>query len=718
MSILSKIRNRIGLVVGFIAVALLVFIVTTALNSSGSLLGGDRNSLGSVNGENISSQLYEMRYEEFARNSQQPANTPDEVAQLRDNAWRNIVGELLLKKEYNKLGLGLTDEMLSSFFVSDNPHPFVANHPAFVDSTRRYSKEVARNRMANYKGVQLDGSELDMTNGQIVDYVNQIRQIINDLERNMEADYLFKTYKGLIDGGMFVSKNEAVVSQKEQTQSANISYLKVDVSSIPNDQVKPEDSDYRTFYNNHRERFRRKAPEATIKYAYVIKTPSADDSAGVKKSLADLAVSLHEDTDPFTLAIGQSDGPVDTNYTPIPFLPAFVSANLSALKKDTVLGPVLENGLYQIARVVNTRDDSTSFYKVRHILVKMTTDSTKSRNRASVIERLATSNFEQTVKDSSDDFKTRATGGDLGWMGLKDRGPKWEEKLKNAGSGSYFRVEDKEGIHICQVTDKSSRSVQLAVIQKNVFVSSATSGNAYDEASKFQGEALNVPDLDSLKAKFPAMPVSLSMPLAPNSIDLKPLTGARPVIAWALMAEKGDVSPVIEVENAFVVAQKISGGGKGYKDLEEVKKEIEGEVIASMKARMILEKLSAIQAADLDAMSKAYGPGAVVETAQNITFANPMAAGIGNEPYVIGKIFGMKPGTTSGPIAGQNGVFVIRLDGMTESPAPAEDALAGVRTSLRATKKQSFFNKVYYGLEELGNVQDNRYVREAPGAGM
>jgi hypothetical protein len=174
------------------------------------------------------------------------------------------------------------------------------------------------------------------------------------------------------------------------------------------------------------------------------------------------------------------------------------------------------------------------------------------------------------------------------------------------------------------------------------------------------------------------------------------------------------MSPVIELDNAFVIVQRVSGGEKGYRSLEEVKDLIKPELTMRLKALKIREKLAGMQSGDLAAMAKSYGPGATSSTASGITFANPMAAGIGNEPFVVGKIFGLAPGTTSQPIIGDNGVFIIRLDALTEAPPVDEVSLNNNRNSLRNAKRGNIFNKVYYGLEELGKVEDLRYLNEVP----
>jgi peptidyl-prolyl cis-trans isomerase D len=61
MSVLEKIRSRSGLLVGIIAVALLVFILESALDSGNRFFGANRTKVGEIGGKDVSIQEFEAK---------------------------------------------------------------------------------------------------------------------------------------------------------------------------------------------------------------------------------------------------------------------------------------------------------------------------------------------------------------------------------------------------------------------------------------------------------------------------------------------------------------------------------------------------------------------------------------------------------------------------------------------------------------------------------
>src|SRR6476659_9044020 len=101
MAIIGKIRQRSWILVGFIAVALLIFIIEAALERN-SLFGGGggKNSVGKINGKTISAKSYGddiASYEEGLKFINPNLQMNDELrGQVQEEVWNTLAANELL----------------------------------------------------------------------------------------------------------------------------------------------------------------------------------------------------------------------------------------------------------------------------------------------------------------------------------------------------------------------------------------------------------------------------------------------------------------------------------------------------------------------------------------------------------------------------------------------------------------------------------------------
>jgi hypothetical protein len=140
---------------------------------------------------------------------------------------------------------------------------------------------------------------------------------------------------------------------------------------------------------------------------------------------------------------------------------------------------------------------------------------------------------------------------------------------------------------------------------------------------------------------------------------------------------------------------------------------VKGEVLKEKKAELIKQKLSDLTGQDLNAMKDGYGAGASVSTASNISFSSNTIPGIGSDRFIIGKVLGMQQGQTSQPIAGDNGVYVLQVTGITEAPELDATALSSKKSQEASAGQLNVQSKVIPGLIDIADVVDNRAKVEA-----
>ena len=121
MAILGEIRKRSWLMVGVIALALLAFLVNP--DTFDQVFGKNPNILGKVNGEEITRDEYNDQLFILQQQAQQQGQP---TAGLEEQAWQMMVQSKLIKQQFEKMGLKMTDDFFWSQLQYD---PMFAHNP-------------------------------------------------------------------------------------------------------------------------------------------------------------------------------------------------------------------------------------------------------------------------------------------------------------------------------------------------------------------------------------------------------------------------------------------------------------------------------------------------------------------------------------------------------------------------------------------------------------
>ncbi|MGB0176015.1 MAG: SurA N-terminal domain-containing protein, partial [Owenweeksia sp.] len=132
MATLERIRQRSGLLIIIIGVAMLAFILTDLLGSGNSIFRGDAGVVGKVNGRNIQIQEFSERmdaYETAIRSQNQQAQNFTRK-QLADGAWNELLQEEIMGEQYEEMGFTVTSSELYNRLKSN---PNVQSAQVFKD---------------------------------------------------------------------------------------------------------------------------------------------------------------------------------------------------------------------------------------------------------------------------------------------------------------------------------------------------------------------------------------------------------------------------------------------------------------------------------------------------------------------------------------------------------------------------------------------------------
>ncbi len=650
MATLGKIRNRSGLLLAVIGIAMLAFILGDFMQSTRSG-GGGSIYVGEVLGEDVMRQAYEVKVEEGINNwkQQNPQSVLNQTttAQIRSQIWDQYVRELVMNNEYSKLGIDVSDDEFFELLQGVNVHPEISKVPSFQDPN---TGQFDRTKVLGY----LKQIDQDPTGEARTRWVGFQKYLIG----------LIKTskYNALVAKAMYVTGEEAKINFNENSQNVTFNYVAIPFSSVADSLVTPTESEIKTYYTNHKANYEQEASK-DVDFVVFSVTPSVEDDATTKSSIEALKAdfAIYEDYD--LMARRNSD---NTNarftFATKDELQDPKWADLFDAKEGTVIGPYLSGqGVYRIAKlaVAQNRPDSV---EARHILIAptqtMSIDSVNIRIEAIKKQVEAGADFGVLAQKNSEDKGSAIKGGDLGWFSEGAMVDEFNEACFTSKRGDLSVVTSQFGVHLIEVT-KTSRAVpkvKIAFIDRNVEPSTETFNTYYSQAAQFAGKILNDGiAFDSLIAQQNLVKRSDSK-VATDKQSIAGLPNSREMVRWMNEASVGTVSEVFQFENSYVVAYLTKSYAEGTTALEDIEEQISALVLSEKKGAHISGAISGTDLATI-----ATNNGQTVVNAQRANLASLSLQGIGYDPELVGSIFGTAVGSISTPIAGNNAVYIVEV---------------------------------------------------------
>ena len=120
---LESIRNRSGLLMVVIGVAMFAFIMMDLMSSQRGTASVDL-IVGEVHGEEIDVQEFEARVQtQF--DVQKQNNPSTTLEQVRNSVWTTLKRELVFQKEYDASGITVSNEELFDMIQGPDPYPTI-----------------------------------------------------------------------------------------------------------------------------------------------------------------------------------------------------------------------------------------------------------------------------------------------------------------------------------------------------------------------------------------------------------------------------------------------------------------------------------------------------------------------------------------------------------------------------------------------------------------
>ena len=658
MATLQNIRNKSGLLLAVIGIAMLAFILGDLLKSTNS--GGGSNIVGEVMGEDVLIQNFQTKVDEGIENwksqNQQKVLTQSTIGQIREQIWNQYVNELIMLEEYSKLGIEISDDEFFERIQGTEVHPEISKVPSFLDPV---TGVFDRARVIGYLK-QIDE-----------DQTGEARARWNGFQDYLIGVLKSEKYNSLVGKAMFVSSKEAQNASDFNLRKRYFDYVSIPYSSIENTIVEPTISELKSFYEENKSDYTQKQSKDVDFVVYSV-VPSIEDDMQTKTELANLVLDFKSEIDYELMARRNSD---NTNsrfiFSKSDELQDSKWIDLFNAKQGTVIGPYLTSkGVYRIAKLaeIQSRPDSV---EARHILIapnqNRTLDSVNNIINDLKLQIENGTNFgDLAVKYSEDPgSNTKNLRGSLGWFSEGAMVNEFNEICFTANKKDLNIVNTQFGVHLIQVTkkSKSAKKVKIAYIDRIIEPSTETFNTYYSKAASFVGQVINDGiSFDTLVEKNNLVKRSDSK-VVPNKLAISGLPNSREMVRWLNKSDLNAVSEVFQFDNSYVVATVKSVNEEGEIDFDDVKEQITTLVIKEKKGVKISQSIPKVSS--LTEIAKTNGT--TIVSNQNATFSNDNLVSIGYEPELLGSIFGSKIGDISTPIIGRNAVYVIQVNSEDEA---------------------------------------------------
>ena len=698
MAVLGNLRKNSFVLIAVIGMALFAFVIAGVFDGSGFQ---SQEPIGKVNGEELSISDFRNQMDILKKSY----NFND--LQALTTAWDESVRIELLNQEINELGIGSS---------SDHLEYFLSQSPSF-NSDERFINDAGLfdvNKFSNFI------SELKEINPEAYfQWSNQENQFNNQIKAN--------TYFNLISSGLNSTFFEGKKQYSTSNSNANISFVKIPYSSIPDSLVSVKNSEISKYIKDNPEDFEQ---ESTRNIDYVIfdESPSKKDQNDLRLRLENLLNQREEynqvsklnevvpgflTTSDLELFLSEnSDVPYDSIYRPKGFFSSDHAQMIFNLDNNQTYGPYTDGEFLKYSKMIDKKRNGN--VRASHILVsyqgaqgassEITRTKEDARKEASRILNLARNNsdsFSSYALEFSDG-PSKSNGGDLGFFQEGMMVKPFNDYVFSNRVGRIGLVETDFGFHVIKVVAKEDVVLVGTIGLKNI-PSDRTSDSIFNIASKFEIDLGKSIDINKTASDLDFEVKSLNS-IGELDHDLPNMENQRRLVQWLFNEDSsiGDYKRFDLSQGGFVIVQINDKQDKGLMPARLatltvtpiLKNQKKAEIIISEnKKYTTLEDLSASN--NLEIIN--------VSALNQIT---PVVSQAGFEPKLVGTAFGLEIGQTSNLIEGETGVYLVKLNSLNS--VEEIDSYSAFENQLTSKLRTNLDFNIVQSLKKSADVVDNR----------
>ena len=717
MATLQKIRNRAGLLIIVVGVALLAFIIGDGLRSGSSLLQDNKMVALKIDGKKVKydeyQQLLTQRTEPYERQRQGKLTDQDRV-QISNQLAQELIADYVLEQEAKAIGLRVTPAEVSALIFGEGlPTSQWAAQFFSQFGVDMGDPEQIRNIMS-----ELDMNKIKSLPAEQQGMLISVRNQWLETEKQIRTQRLSEKVNALLTRSYAINTLDEKYTTGLGTRT--VAVVRTPSTILPNDQVKVTDQQVQAYYDSHKQLYAFPFEQAKVNYYSILVRPSEADYAVAKAEVDTARLQLLATTTPAKVVRNYDNGNAYETYFTDKELEQYLSTipNAMTMLREGAIGsvnePVIVNDSYTLIKLID-RKQAPEEVKVNLIPL----DTTNALKADSLIAALqsGSATLAQIVARYSMDDQTKANGGYLinsdSYTGMPDS-TFTEAELFGMGLDTLIKTPINQFVKLERpgVTLLVRRTAPTASVNYYKIAQLTVPINFSEET--FRTEQAKINEIFSSDKSFDKMmedaqAAGLSVVrgeyVNSSSAALASIPNSREVISWALRSKAGTVSDKVFRcgENDYlVVAQVEKKYPAGFQPFEQVADQIRDYVLMEQRGDQLASNLASKQLKSLD--SYASEMQSRVDTLYNISYVTAP-----NTPSaLVGKAMTTAIGQLSAPFRAGTEVVVLQpisenVDASVTKPSPAATA----------QRRRSYGQQMAYrAMQELIKqtpIEDTRY---------
>lgn len=532
---MKQMRENTKIVLWIVVVAFVITIFAVwGLDLQSTSSHHEKSLVGRVNGVNITPQMYNSIYSQMAQQMRGQSGdlTATQEQMIRDQAWENIVSNIITGEQIKKLGITVTDDEVLTFLKTSPPA-----------EVQQYFKD--KNGNFDYAAYQaaLNNPDADWT-------------AVEELARQRIPIVKLNHY---LMSQVHVSAMEVRQLFAEQNTRLIARYVSFPLDAEDLENWSPSDAEVKAYYDSHGDQYK-DVERATVEFVRVPIAPSPED----RDELLKFAQSIREDaiktkdfegqvktfSEAQTAKVGGETGFLGTTQRD----PAVMAA-AEALKPGEISEPVVAaDGIYIVQLIEKKKDKAETKYNLRELFVKQNPSAATQDTLAATA---------RAVQESAEASKDLAAAAKAHGLEVGTSQP-FAEGFPVPGLG-YFPavsrfafaakpgdispvISDEKNYIVCRLKDRTPASVRpldqvaenikqalvherrltLAMHRADGFVQSASApGTSFDAVAAQYG--YKVAKTDSFTVAQPPAGMAPNAPFARAALALELNTVSRPI---------------------------------------------------------------------------------------------------------------------------------------------------------------------------------------------
>lgn len=721
MGIISRMRDISPYMLVIFVISFIAFMVASDANIGSILNSSSTGSVvGTINGEEVSYQEFELRVKEQA-DMQRQQNSQAEVDEniIRQAVWDQFVEEALIRQAGLAAGIKVTqDEVLD--IMLDSPPEYLTRN--FTDSSGTFNRQAYLDVMTNPDMIAQNiaaGKKAGMI-PESVDPAEEVSKFKNSLLKI--EDFMYKSRllehfrRASGTAASIVSSTFLKNKYVNESSTFDFDYIHFNVNNVDAKSIgKPTDQEMQSEYELVKE-FTKQKPSRKIKYVSFPLEPSKQDTLVASKKIARIQQSLQEALTPeakvaaFDQYFAEYSGS-QLDYQPVKKLAPDILAIIGTGKQGDVIGPItLQSGTF-IYKVDSLRNGINELVKASHILIKFGTNKDSAKAFASQIFSRAKKgeDFAALALEYSQDPGSKDRGGEYDYFPKGQMVKPFEDACFNNAPGSVVGpVETDFGYHIIKVSDKISEEIKYSEIMVTIGMTMNTKKQLRRDALSFKQQLDDGQNIESLAKKLKKNVVETMF------FDIQmPVLGSQSLTSFAFSNDVGVISEPMELKYYGIVVAQITGKREaGQRPFEDMKDELAQKVVFKKKMNILKSKANSvyqkIKSSDRLFAITQIDPTIEVRTAAKVR-NNGLVNGVGNEPALTQKALLAPLNKINDPIAGDNGWYIYQVIQKTNADMSGfAKSKKDMQMTVSTQAASSAYSQWFSALKDKADIQDYR----------